>query len=144
MMEIQVTRIYKLREYLMNILDSLLSTDEYQLNANFLSENVGNYSLDKIPTENSDEKWIIGPAVRREIYELRTRNNYGTNVLDNLSNIGFFEAFENEIEKKNNNKDFPNIEGIEKIECLNCGTLADVNSPDTAEFSVQIQITYLK
>ena len=135
-MEIKDTRIYKLREYLMEILDSLLSSDEYQLNANFLSEEVGNYSLDKIPTENNDEKWIIGPTIRREVYELRTRNNYGTN--------GFFEAFEKEIEDKNNNKDFPEIDGIEKIECLNCGTLSDVNSPDTAEFSVQIQITYLK
>ena len=143
-MEIKDTRIYKLREYLMKILDSLLSSDEYQLNANFLSEEVGNYSLDKVPTENNEEKWIIGPAIRREVYDLRTRNNYGTDVLDNLSNIGFFEAFEKEIEDKNNRKDFPDIEGIEKIECLNCGTLSDVNSPDTAEFSVQIQITYLK
>lgn len=143
-MEIQTTRIYKLRKYLIEILDNLLSTDEYQLNANFLSEEVGNYSLDKIPTENNEEKWIIGPTIRKEVYELRTRNHYGTDVLDNLSNIGFFETFEKEIETKNNNKDFPDIEGIEKIECLNCGTLSDVNSPDTAEFSVQIQITYLK
>lgn len=141
-MEIKDTRIYKLREYLMEILDTLLSSDEYQLNANFLSEEIGNYSLDKLPTEY-EEKWIIGPTIKKEVYELRTRNNYGTNVLDNLSNIGFFEAFEKEIENKNKNKDFPKINGIEKIECLNCGTLSDVNSPDTAEFSVQIQITFL-
>lgn len=143
-MELKNTRIYKLRKYLMSVLDELVSSEEYQINANFLSENIGNYSLDKVPAETFSEKWICGSTVSKEIYELRSREIYGPDVMDNLSSIGFFEAFERKIEDKNNNGELPEIEGIEEIECLNCGALSSADTPDTAVFSVQIQITYLK
>lgn len=138
------TRIYKLREYLLEILKELISSDEFQLNANFLAENVGNYSLDKIPTESQVEKWIDGTTIYRDVYEFRSRESYGPTLIDNLSSVGFFETFEKTIEEKNNNKDLPQIDGIEEIKCLNCGALSSVDTPDTAEFGVQIQITYRK
>ena len=134
-------RISKLREYLFNVIDTLTNINEYQINANMLDNDIDNYSLDKIPTASTVEKWIMGIEIHKDVFAFRSRVAYSQDVINNLANIGFFEKFE-EIIKSNNDKGvLPEISGIEKIECLNCGTLnyADTN---TAVFDIQIQITY--
>lgn len=135
------TRIEKTREYLMGIIDNILTDTNYQINANMLSADVNNYSLDKIPVESLAEKWITGNELHRDVYAFRSRNDYSQDTINNLLNVGFFEVFEKIIKSNNKNKIFPLIDGIQSIECLNCGSMnyADTN---TAEFEIQIQIVY--
>ena len=106
-----------------------------------LSNEIGDYSLDKIPTQTEVEKWITGIEIHRDVFSLRSKKAYSQDFVVNLENIGFFEAFENKIKDNNEKGVLPDIEGIEGIECLNCGTL---NIADTNEaiFDIQIQITY--
>ena len=134
-------RISKLREYLFDIIDTLKNTNEYQINADMLDNDIDNYSLDKVPTESTVEKWIMGIEIHKDVFSFRSRVAYSQDVINNLANIGFFEQFEKLIKSNNDKGELPEIEGIEKIECLNCGTLnyADTN---TAVFDIQIQITY--
>lgn len=133
-------RIAKLREYLMGVIETL-TKKKYPINADMLSNKVDNYSLDKIPTDVKVRKWITGTEIHKDIYSFRSRMNYSQDTINNLKNIGFFEDFESLIKSNNKNGVLPEIENIESIECLNCGTLnyADTN---TAEFDIQIQITY--
>lgn len=135
-------RITKLRNYLFNIIDALITdNEEYQINTNMLSNDINNYSLDKIPTETTVEKWITGVKIQRDVFSFRSRMAYSQDVINNLSNIGFFEDFENKIYSNNKKGILPEIDGIEKIECLNCGTMNSAET-NTAEFDIQIQITY--
>ena len=134
-------RISKVRIYMFDILDEMLGTKKYQINANFLDKDIESYSLDKMPVESSIEKWITGERICRDVHLFRSRKAYGADVLDNLASIGFFEEFEQIIYENNKNKIFPQIGDIESIECLNCGAL-NVADTQTAEFAVQIQITY--
>lgn len=135
------TRIAKLREYLFNVIDVLTTNKKYQINADMLDNDINNYSLDKVPVATEVEKWITGDTTKRDLYYFRSRVAYSQDVINNLSNIGFFENFEEIIKYNNENKILPDIECIESIECLNCGalSLADTN---TAVFDIQIQITY--
>lgn len=135
------TRISKLRTYLFSIIDALSTTEQYQINANMLSNDVNNYSLDKIPTSSEVEKWVNGTEIHRDVFSFRSRNAYSQDTINNLSNIGFFENFENIIKSNNKKGVLPEINGIESIECLNCGTMVSADT-NTAEFSIQIQITY--
>ena len=133
-------RVTKLREYLMDIISSL--NQEYQqLNIDFLSNEVDNYSLDKIPTATQVEQWIIGPVLNREVYSFRSRMDYSQDVITNIANIGFYEKFAQIIKQKNDNNILPEIDGIESIQCLNAGTMNRANT-NTAEFDIQIQIEY--
>lgn len=136
-------RISKIREYLFSILDELLNSREYSINANFLDNNIESYSLDKIPVEPVTEGWIIGPVIKRDVYNFRSRKTYSQDIMNNLANIGFFETFENVIESNNKKGILPDIDGIESISCLNCGTLNMANTNE-AEFDVQIEIRYRK
>ena len=134
-------RITKLREYLISIIDVLADDDKYELNANMLSNNPNNYSLDKIPTASTVEKWVMGIEIHRDVFSFRSRMAYSQDTLVNLENIGFFEDFEQIISSKNKEGILPEIEGIESIECLNCGTLVNATT-NTAEFDIQLQIKY--
>lgn len=137
-------RITKLRAYLFDIIDTLLTDTKYQINANMLSNEPNNYSLDKIPTpstEEATEKWIIGTKICRDVYSFRSRVGYSQDTIENLTNVGFFEIFEKLISSNNEKGILPEIDGIQTIECLNCGSMVNANT-NTAEFDIQLQITY--
>lgn len=140
-MEYKDTRISKLRTYLFSIIDTLTTDKSYQINANMLDNDINNYSLDKIPTSSTVEKWVNGVEIHRDVYSFRSRMAYSQDTINNLLNIGFFEKFESIIKSNNKKGILPSINGIQSIECLNCGTM---NSADTstAEFDIQLQITY--
>lgn len=140
-MEYKDTRISKLRTYLFSIIDTLTTDKSYQINANMLDNDINNYSLDKIPTSSTIEKWINGVEIHRDVYSFRSRMAYSQDTINNLLNIGLFEKFESIIKSNNKKGILPEINGIQNIECLNCGTM---NSADTstAEFDIQLQITY--
>lgn len=134
-------RITKLRTYLFSIIDTLLTDNKYQINANMLSNEPNNYSLDKIPTSSTVEEWITGTRIFRDVYSFRSRVGYSQDTIDNLINVGFFEIFEKLISSNNEKGILPDIEGIQSIQCLNCGSMNNANT-NTAEFDIQIQITY--
>lgn len=134
------SRIEKLRTYLFNLINGLTDDRDYQISADFLG-GIGNFSLDKIPTASKTERWIIGIEKHRDVYSFKSRMAYSQDTLNNLKNIGFFEDFENKIKSNNENGVLPDIDGIESIECLNCGTVNVVDT-DSAIFNIQIQIIY--
>ena len=134
-------RITKLRTYLFKIMDTLLTDNKYQINANMLSSEPNNYSLDKIPTASTVEEWITGTKICRDVYSFRSRVGYSQDTINNLINVGFFEIFEKIISSNNEEGILPNIEGIQSIQCLDCGSMTNANT-NTAEFDIQLQIEY--
>ena len=142
--KVEDLRITKLRTYLLSIIDILVTNKKYLINANMLSNEPNNYSLDRIPTpstEEATEKWIIGTKICRDVYSFRSRVGYSQDTIDNLTNVGFFEIFEKLISSNNEKGILPNIEGIQSIQCLNCGSMTNANT-NTAEFDIQLQIEY--
>ena len=139
--KVEDLRITKLRTYLLSIIDVLVTNKKYQINANMLSNEPNNYSLDKIPTSSTVSAWITGTKVCRDVYSFRSRVGYSQDTIENLINVGFFEIFEKLISTNNEKGILPNIEGIQSIQCLNCGSMNNANT-NTAEFDIEIQITY--
>ena len=134
-------RIEKLRDYLIDVIAELVDNNNIKINTDMLSKNINNYSLDKIPTASTVEKWITGGGIYKDVFSFRSRKEYSTDEINNLNNIGFFEKFENIIKSNNMKGVLPEIKGIQAIECLNTGTMVSANT-NTAEFDIQLQITY--
>ena len=139
-MEVNNLRISKLRLYLFEIINTLTTNRDYQISADFLGK-IGDFSLDRIPTSSTVQRWVCAVEIHRDVYSFRSRKAYSQDTINNLKNIGFFEEFENTIKSNNKEGILPDIDKIESIECLNCGTF---NSQDgtQATFDIQIQITY--
>lgn len=134
-------RITKLRQYLFEVINTLTDNRNYQINADMLSKDINDYSLDKIPTNSDVETWIIGNSIKQDTFSFRSRKAYSQDTINNLKNIAFFEQFEQKIKSNNKAGVLPDIEGIESIECLNVGTMI-INDTNTAVFDIQIRITY--
>ena len=139
--KVEDLRITKLRTYLLSIIDVLVTNKKYQINANMLSNEPNNYSLDKIPTSSTVEEWITGARICRDVYSFRSRVGYSQDTIDNLINVGFFEIFEKIISSNNEEGILPEIKGIQSIQCLNCASMTNANT-NTAEFDIQLQIEY--
>ena len=90
-MNYEEARIAKLRKYLFDIIDTLTTDKKYQINADMLDNEINNYSLDKIPTSSTIEKWVNGTEIHRDVFSFRSRRAYSQDTINNLSNIGFFE-----------------------------------------------------
>jgi hypothetical protein len=142
-MDYENLRISKLREYLFNVINTLTEDRNYQINADMLGK-IDDFSLNKVPTETEVERWIIGVVKRKDVYSFRSRKAYSTDTVNNLLNIGFFEKFEDKIKTNNDEGILPEIENIESIECLNCGTMAINEDGNSCIFDITIQITYRK
>lgn len=133
-------RVSKLRDYLFGIVKELNKSIR-GINVDALAKDINSYSLIRIPTDKNVSKWIDGGGIKRDVYSFRSRCLFSYNEINNLENVGFFEKFEDKIENNNKNGVLPSIDKIESIECLNTGTLIDVETT-TGEFEIQIQITY--
>ena len=140
-MNTNTLRVKKLTEYLFDVVKTINDKCE-EINVDMLSNDINNYSIDKIPTSSVVEKWITGLEIHRDVYSFRSRNTYSQDKINNLENIGFFEIFEDIINSNNKEGILPDIDGIESIECLNHGTML-VNDSKTAIFNIQIQIVYI-
>lgn len=142
-MDVNEYRITKTRAYLVEIIQTLTTNNNFQINADMLG-NVDDYSLDKISTESVVTRWVNGKARCRDVYSFRSRKAYSKDTINNLKNIGFFEQFAEKIETNNRKGILPNINGIESIECLNDGTMISTDDGNSAIFDIQIQVTYIK
>lgn len=137
-----MTRIEATKTYLVNLLIEL--NEEFGLvNVNFLSNEINNYSLDKIPTKSKIEESITGKKLMKDVYNFRSRKAYGSDVANNLENIGFWEKFEDKIYFNNEQGILPNIDGIQEIMCLDCGSVK-LAGTQTCEMSIQIEVDYIK
>jgi hypothetical protein len=136
------TRIAKLREYLFDNIITLTQNSNFQINANFLSDKIDDYSLDKMPIAPIVNKLICGVEIRRDVFSFRSRKEYSRDKVVNLNNMGFFEEFEELINSNNERGVLPDIDRIESIKCLNPFTMLSNDNGSKAIFDIQIEIKY--
>lgn len=137
-----MARIDKVRLYLMEVLTELERKFE-TMNVNFLSNEIDNYSITKMPLKSVVETTITGTRLMKDVYLFSGKFTYGSEVAENLENIGFWEEFEEKIYSNNEEGVLPEIKNIKEIKCLNCGSMRVANTQD-CEMTIQIQIDYEK
>ena len=132
--------IEKIREYFIgnNIID-----ENSRINVDFLGEEPTEFALEPIPVNPILEKYVNGTSLRQFQFELLSCNDYGADVIQNMSNSSYYENLYNLIEQNNKERILPNVKGIESIECLNSGGILDAGT-NTARYSIQMRITYYK
>lgn len=132
--------IEKIRQYFIenNIID-----ENCRINVDFLGEAPTEFSIEKIPVDPILKKHVDGSSLRQFQFQLVSCNHYGADVLQNIANSDFYENLYMLIDENNQNNIFPDIAGIETIECLNNGGV-DTTDVNTARYSIQMRITYNK
>lgn len=111
--------------------------------ADFLGDEATSYTIEPVPVEPILRQYRDGGSLNQFIFQFGSREFYDNSVAQNINNLGFYEKFQEEIETNNKNGVLPNIKGIQSIECLNNGTIQDVQN-GTAKYVIQMRITYEK
>lgn len=111
--------------------------------ADFLGDEATSYTIEPIPVEPKLRPYRDGGSLNQYVFQFGSREFYDNSVAQNINNLGFYERFQEEIETNNKNGVLPNIKGIQSIECLNNGTIQDVQN-GTAKYVIQMRITYEK
>lgn len=132
--------IEEIRKYLIN---NNIIDEQYRINVDFLGDNPTEFAIIPIKVNPIIKKYINGYSKRQFQFQLISCNYYGADVLQNMANSKFYENLYTLIEKNNSKRIFPNIDGIESIECLDNGAILDATT-NTARYSIQMKITYLK
>lgn len=133
--------IEKIRDYFK--IKVTLAEEFDNILVDFLGEDATSYSIEPIPVEPVLKSYADGGSLRQYVFQFGSREFYDNSVAQNINNLGFYEKFQEEIETNNKNGVLPEITGIQSIECLNNGTIQDVQS-GTAKYVIQMRITYEK
>lgn len=133
--------VNKIREY---FLENVTLAKEFDnILADFLGKDATSYTIEPIPIEPVLRQYRDGGSLNQYVFQFGSREFYDNSVAQNINNLGFYEKFQEEIETNNKNGVLPDIKGIQSIECLNNGTIQDVQN-GTAKYVIQMRITYEK
>ena len=117
-----------------------------KINIDFLPEKSLEYSIDTTPATEIVKRYVDGSSVRQYLFVIRSVQDYGSDVLQNIANSGFFESLSNWLEEQTRNKNFPILpSGKEpkKIEAQSTGYLF-VSGPDTGKYQIQCRLQYFQ
>ena len=117
-----------------------------KVNVDYLEENSTVYSIEEVPTDPIIKNYINGDSIRQFQFIFASREPYGADVLQNISNSGFYEDFANWVEKNNNDDNLPLLnEGYEsqEIKVLSPGYAFQVDV-DKARYQIELRLKYYK
>lgn len=138
--------IDSLRDYMRNLncLDTF--NNAIRVNVNYLEPNADTYSIEEVPVEPIVKKYINGDSIRQYAFIFTSREPYGSDVLTNIDNSGFYEKLAGEIEKNNNKEIFPLLDdGMEALEIKVTSTgYAFAVTEDTAQYQISLRLKYFK
>lgn len=132
--------IEKIRQY---FIDNNIIDEDFRINVDFLGEEPTEFALEPIPINPILEKYVNGDTLRQFQFQLLSCNDYGADVMQNISNSSYYENLHSLIELNNKKKILPKIDGIISIECLDNGAILDAGT-NTARYSIQMQVIYYK
>lgn len=119
-----------------------------EVNIDFLPENPDTYSIEEVPSQTVVRRYLDGSSERQFVFVFAARLNYSDEVRTNIDNSGFFEDFEEWLEKCTREEIFPEMkEGLtpSKIEAISSGYLFDVSGDLTnSRYQIQCRLIYDK
>lgn len=117
-----------------------------KINVDFLPEKSLEYSIDTTPATEIVKQYVDGSSVRQYLFVIRSVQDYGSDVLQNIANSGFFESLSNWLEEQTRKKNFPALPSgkePQKIEAQSTGYLF-VSGPDTGKYQIQCRLQYFQ
>lgn len=138
--------IDSIRNYMRNLKCLDTFNNAIRVNVNYLEPNTDTYSIEEVPVEPVVKKYVNGDSIRQYSFVFTSREPYGSDVLTNIDNSGFYEKLADEIEKNNNKKILPLLDnGLEPLEIKVTSTgYAFAVTEDTAQFQIQLRLKYFK
>jgi len=119
--------------------------DEFsKINVDYLGVNAVEYTIDSVPSNTLIMKYVDGGKLKQYLFVFGSREYYGSDVLQNIENSGFYESFADWIELQDENNNYPVLgvnKEVVKLEVTTSGYLYS-GSQDVARYQIQLRLTY--
>ena len=124
-----------------------LLSNELRFRADFIAENPTEYSILETPSTIRYTENVLGEMVLADIqnlnYTFMCRDRYGSDVVQNIENAGFYQDIVRWIQDQTIARNFPKISAGEVIAVNPTLTpfYSEIN-PTSAIYQIQIQVQY--
>lgn len=120
--------------------------DGTRINVDYLPDEGMEYSIDTSPATEVVKTYANGDTVRQYLFVIRSVNDYGSNVLQNIANSGFYERLADWLEEQDSKENYPALpEGMTPtlIEAQSTGYLF-TTSPQSGKYQIQCKLKYIQ
>lgn len=123
--------------------------DEFHkgLGVDHLKEDGPAYMIESTPCEPIIKKYMDGSSIRQYEFIFASKDMYGSDVMQNIENIGFYEHFANWLEEQTKARSFPVMdEGMnpQSILAIASGYIFNTEGIDEAVYQIQCRLKYFK
>ena len=125
-------------------IDCPLLDETGKIGVDFLGNEAVEYVIESVPCEPVIARYVDGMSKRQYLFVFASREAYNADVLNNMVNCGFYEAFADWIGQQNKENKYPELPAGKTpiaIEALTCGYLFDT-TPSTGRYQIQCRIIY--
>lgn len=117
---------------------------DHPLGVDWLPDHSVAFSIDTTPASQIIQRYFSGGSLRQYEFVLRSVQDYGADVLQNLENSALYERLAAWMEEQTRKRNFPDLgEGrtVQSIEAQSTGYLMTV-APDVGRYQIQCRIIY--
>lgn len=130
-------------EYIRNFILTCPLMEMERVNVDYIGTEMS-YSVDALPCDPIIQRYTDGGVKKQYQFALTSKEEYDEDVRVNIENSGFYEAFEEWLEKKSCMDELPKMsEGKSSIrfETLNKGYLYDIDG-NRAKYRIECRLIY--
>ena len=118
-----------------------LLDEKARIHVDYIGVEAIEYGIYSEPIEPWYKKYVDGGGIRQYGFTFTTINYYSPELMQQLDNSGFYEAFVRWVEENNEKGVLPDVEGAIRIEVLTNGFLLDAQT-DRAKYQIQLKLLY--
>lgn len=112
-----------------------------KINVDYLKDKPQSYSIDETPSNTILNQFKDGGMRKQILFNFSMQADFS--VLENIKNSKFCDDFTEWIEKQDNKRNLPKINGIDWIKCTGRGTVLQTTET-TAIYVIPMQVAYIQ
>lgn len=133
-------------KYIRDFIKTCPHLDEFHqgIGIDYLREDATAYMIESVPVDPIVKKFMDGGSVRQFAFNFSSREVYGSDVLENIENIGFFEHFSEWLEEQTDSRVLPELDARRmplSVQATTPGYLYN-NELDKAQYVIQCNFKY--
>lgn len=125
-----------------------LLEDLKKLNVDYLGTgDPGEYSIDTVPADPIVKRYADGGAVKQYLFVFASKEFYGSDPLEQLDRLGFYENLQEWFEQMTESGTLPVLDGGRtsiSLETLTSGYIFDSSETNKARYQIQARLKYLE
>lgn len=104
------------------------------------------YSIDAVPGTDVIESYISGSSMRQYAFVVQSVTEYGSDVMQNLDNSGFFEALKAWMEQKTKQRQLPILPHGQTARMIQADSTVymQYNDENTGKYQIQCKLVYFQ